>query len=122
MRPTTMGVLLGLAFMVATRAGAQDDGKAEVTALYKHVDKLSAAGETKVAARVYEKAVAGACVAYGKIHVVTAALMNNLALLYENMREYAKAEPLHKRSLEIREAGPEPPLRGDHAEQLGGVV
>ncbi|MBW1942551.1 MAG: CHAT domain-containing protein, partial [Deltaproteobacteria bacterium] len=48
--------------------------------------------------------------ALGPDHLIVAAGLNNLALLYSDLGEYAKAEPLYKRSLAIKEKA----LNPDH--------
>ena len=57
----------------------------------------------------------------GPDHPDVADGLNNLALLYVNMGQYAKAEPLYQRSLKIREAklGPDHP---DVAESLNNLA
>src|SRR5688572_8227474 len=105
LHPTKAMILLALVLTGATNAPAQEsDGKAEVIALYQQAEKLKASGKVREAAALYEKAVAGALVAYGKDDASTRNLVNNLAGLYEGMHEYAKAEPLYRRRLEIDEA------------------
>src|SRR6266540_1110121 len=102
-----ISVCVGLAvtwFVLAMPAMAQDDDdQAEVLALYKQAEKLNAVGKTKEATQIYEKAVSKARTAFGQNHTATATLMVNLAGLYRDIRQYAKAEPLYKHSLEIYE-------------------
>jgi CHAT domain-containing protein len=89
----------------AQRLPAQDDERAaEVVALYRRAEALKKAVKWKEAAEVYEQAVAKARSAFGATDPSTATLMNNLAALYAAMGQYAKAEPLYRRCLEIFEA------------------
>jgi tetratricopeptide (TPR) repeat protein len=99
-------VLAGAAVLVGAQLlRAQDDEeKAEVRALYRRAEALKEALHWKEAAEVYEKAVAKAKIAYGAENPATATLLNNLALLYQDMGEHARAEPLYQRALKIDEA------------------
>ena len=103
MRRTMMTALLLLAGMLPAPAQVSD-GKAETVELFKQAEKARTSGKSKEAAQLYEKAVARARVVFGPDHAVTASFMNNLAMLYEDMGQYAKAEPLYKRCLEIKVA------------------
>jgi hypothetical protein len=73
-------------------------------ALYQKADALELKGKPGEAARLYEPAVERAGAVYDADHSTTTALMNNLALLYKGMAQYARAEPLYQRSLGTREA------------------
>jgi CHAT domain-containing protein/tetratricopeptide (TPR) repeat protein len=100
-----MGLVVVVLLAGVHRLPARDDeGQAEVIALYRRAEALKKAVKWKEAAEVYEKAVEKARVAFGETDPSTAALMNNLAGLYVAMGQYAKAEPLFRRSLEICEA------------------
>ena len=59
----------------------------------------------------------------GEEHPDYATLLNNLAGLYESQGKYEKAEPLHQRSLEIREKalGPDHPSVGTSLNNLAGL-
>jgi CHAT domain-containing protein/Tfp pilus assembly protein PilF len=84
---------------------AQDkEGAAEVVALYRRAEALKKALKWQEAASVYEKVVEKAREVYGETHPNTATLANNLALLYQATGQYARAQPLFQRSLEIWEA------------------
>jgi tetratricopeptide (TPR) repeat protein len=56
----------------------------------------------------------------GRDHPDTAESLNNLAVIYENMGEYAKGEPLLREALEIRQKllGPEHPLTASSLNNL----
>ena len=55
---------------------------------------------------------------------ITAAVMNDLAILYQELGRYADAEPLYRRSLAIEKSnwGCEPSRRGRQPEQPGEPV
>ena len=57
----------------------------------------------------------------GHEHPDTATSLNNLAMLYDHMGDYAKAEPLYKEALEIRQKvlGPDHP---DTARSLNNLA
>jgi tetratricopeptide (TPR) repeat protein len=59
----------------------------------------------------------------GPEHPVTAASLNKLAVLYYAQGRYAQAEPLHRRSLAIREKalGPEHPQVANSLNNLAGL-
>jgi CHAT domain-containing protein/Tfp pilus assembly protein PilF len=99
-------VLAGVVLLAGTQGlpARDDEGKAEVIALYRRAEALEKAGKGKEAAEVYEQAVAKARGAFGATDTTTAALMNNLAELYREMGAYAKAGPLARRCLQILEA------------------
>ena len=103
MRAVVMGIGLVVLLAGTLPAAAQEfDRKAEVRSLSKEVEKLKAVGKLKEAEEVYEKALARAQIALGKHHPYAATALNDLALLYQDMGQYAKAEPLYQRSLGIR--------------------
>ena len=74
--------------------------------------------------REYEQALDLARQHLGPEDITTAAVMNSLAELYYAMGRYAEAEPLVRRSLEVREKQlrRRPPQRGHQPEQPGGPV
>jgi CHAT domain-containing protein/Tfp pilus assembly protein PilF len=87
------------------RLSAQDrEGLAEARALLQQFQALHKAGKFQQAAKVQEKLVEKVKEVFGANSVEAAAQMNNLAVLYKAMGQYAKVEPLYKRSLEIKEA------------------
>src|SRR5437660_1705048 len=106
----TRRVLLGLVvvvgglFLAPARGGAQEADRKELLDARNKAAALAKEGKASEAIPQYEKALALAPKVYGSDHIETAALMNSLALLYKQQGEYAKAEPLYHRSLEIREA------------------
>ena len=59
----------------------------------------------------------------GSDHSNVAIYLNNLALLYETQGSYATAEPLYKRSLQIKEKalGPNHPDTANSLNNLAGV-
>jgi CHAT domain-containing protein/Tfp pilus assembly protein PilF len=115
---------LACAVLLGAAAPAQaQEGKAEVKALYLRGEALRKAFRWKEAAAVHEKAVAKALVAYGPTDPSTAALMNNLAGLYQEMGQDTKAELLYLRSLKIKESrlGKDHPSVATALHNLAGV-
>ena len=83
----------------------------ELMDAYDRVGELYAEGRYQEAIPFAEKALALGEREFGRDDPNTAALLNNLAVLYEEQGRYAAAEPLHKRALAIWEKalGPEHP-------------
>src|SRR5260370_9129967 len=91
---------LGFSFVVNAQALAEDDSPAE---LNRRIDELYQQGKFKEAIPLAEKLVALTKQARGEDDAETAATINLLARLYERTGDYAKAEPLYKQALEIRQ-------------------
>ena len=91
---------------MVTRAAVVDENSPEFNALmsaYQRGTQLKQQGRYGEAVVEYEKAVSLAPRVFGLGDTNTAALMNNVAALYECLGRYAEAEPLHQRSLKILE-------------------
>src|SRR2546421_5341586 len=102
-RSTRSRMLLGMSVVAmlvwVAPLHADEDAKKEVFALDRKAEALEKAGKLAEAAKVSQEAVRKAKTAYGKEAVETAFVTNNLANLYQSMGQYAKAEPLLRRSL-----------------------
>jgi tetratricopeptide (TPR) repeat protein len=84
---------------------AQDkEGEAEAVALLRQVQALEKAGKLAEAVKAQERLVEKVKQLFGAQHTSTAVQINNLAVLYQAVGDYAKAEPLYQCSLKIREA------------------
>jgi tetratricopeptide (TPR) repeat protein/CHAT domain-containing protein len=83
---------------------ARADEEADLRAAFAQGMALYRKGDYAAAAQAYERALELAPRVFGPEHVDTAAVLNNLALVYFRMCHYAQAEPLFQRSLKIREA------------------
>jgi CHAT domain-containing protein len=84
--------------------GQENQGKAELNALYQRGSALRKAGKHREAAEVFERVVALSRTVFGPGHINTANLTSQLATLYYVLNEHAKAVPLYRACLEIREA------------------
>jgi tetratricopeptide (TPR) repeat protein len=80
------------------------DGKADCIAAFTQADALQRKGDYPGAAKAYERALELALQFVGPEHLGTASVLNNLAIVYQNMDQDAKAEPLYQRSLKIKES------------------
>src|SRR5208282_894826 len=87
------GVLLavGLWILVCPAFLAEDD---DPNALNQQVNQLIEQGKYQEAIPIAERALEGSKRVRGPEQPETADALDNLAELYERMREYAKAEPL----------------------------
>ena len=70
------------------------DDKAECGAAWADGYALQKKGDYPAAVKAYERALELASRVFGVEDTNTVALLNNLAILYANMGQYAKAEPL----------------------------
>ncbi|HET6881144.1 MAG TPA: CHAT domain-containing tetratricopeptide repeat protein [Pirellulales bacterium] len=110
-RGTRLAALLFcLAFLVhapALQAGEKEDYNAAFT----KAEALEAKADYRAAARQYERALALSQRAFGNDAVETAVVLSNLAHVYRNMGEFARAEPLYQRTLKLFESalGPNEP-------------
>jgi CHAT domain-containing protein/Tfp pilus assembly protein PilF len=106
LRQWQAAVLAGVVVLAApAELPAQDaEGRAEVDALGRRADALKKAGKLSEAIKVARRRVALARERFGATHLDIATPMNDLATLYQDLGQYAKAEPLFRRSLEIGEA------------------
>jgi CHAT domain-containing protein/tetratricopeptide (TPR) repeat protein len=88
---------------------AQSPEQARVLELYRRGEDLWGQGRVADAIEVYEQAVALAPAAFGAQSKTTADLTNNLAHIYTEAGQFAKAEPLYLSSLAVREqlSGPD---------------
>ena len=86
-------VLLALGLWILACPASQSDDD-EFNSLNQQVQTLFKQGKYQEAIPLAEKAVELAKRVYGPEHPDTAPSLNNLAVLYQDMGEYAKAEPL----------------------------
>jgi CHAT domain-containing protein/Tfp pilus assembly protein PilF len=117
---TVLAVIVVAAVVGRTPAQAPR-GKAEVDALYQRAEALKEAGKWREAIGLYEKAVDRARTVFDPQSVEVASLEYNLASLYRITGQHARAEPLFRSSLRIREAS----LPRDHflvAQPLSGLA
>ncbi len=104
--------LLAAAFVWATFDPDMTSGEpAELMEAYNRYDALYRQGRYAEAEPHAKEALRLGTEELGPNDPTTAALIDNLALLYEAQGHYAEAEPLHQRSLAIKEKtlGPEHP-------------
>jgi CHAT domain-containing protein/Tfp pilus assembly protein PilF len=101
---TAFLVAVAVLLEVAVPRACAQEREEGLDALYRRAEALSKAGKVREAARVYQKVVHRARKELGPTHLNTAVAMNNLAWLYCDLRQYARAEPLFKGSLAIAEA------------------
>ena len=101
MKHTTFAVFV-LSFAFHSMVYAQDAG-IEWKILNKETMDLYHAARDDQAIVVGQNALKVAEQNAGINHPDVANSLNNLAVLYKSQRDYAKAEPLYKRSLTIRE-------------------
>jgi CHAT domain-containing protein/Tfp pilus assembly protein PilF len=98
-------LLLAVLLAGAAPLLAQDiEGGPELNALLRRVVALEKAGKTREAISLREKLLDRAKRTLGSTHATTTTLMNDLAVLYFRVGEYAKALPLLQHGLEINEA------------------
>lgn len=108
-------------FAGASAPAQTEDAVAECRAVFAKGVQLAKAGKFREALLHHEKAAELAPKAFGKDSADTATILNELALAYWYLGEYAKAGPVYRRSLEIREAT----LGKDHpkvSESLAGLA
>ncbi len=104
--------LLAAAFMWATFDPATTSGESsELTEVYNSYHTLYQQGRYSEAEPYAKEALRLGTEEFGPNDPTTAALLDNLALLYQAQSHFAEAEPLYQRSLAIREKalGPEHP-------------
>ena len=95
---------LAMAALVIPEAPAQTVSvRDQIWSTVERADAFKKQAKLPQAAREYEQALDLARQHLGPEDLTTAAVMNNLASLYDDMGRYADAEPLFKRSLAIRE-------------------
>ncbi|MEE9545851.1 MAG: tetratricopeptide repeat protein [Rhodospirillales bacterium] len=101
-------IILILLFSWPGTAAAQSDA---LTRALQQYQALAKQGRYAEAERFARKALELGEQEFGPEHANTAAILNNLAVLYKAQGRYAGAEPLHKRALAILEKafGPEHP-------------
>jgi tetratricopeptide (TPR) repeat protein len=80
---------------------SQENDSEKAKALNQQVIKLYRQGRYQEAIKIAEKVLAISEKALGPDHPRVATSLNALALLYYSLGDYAKAEPLYKRSLVI---------------------
>ena len=104
-------------------ADEQDD-LAKLSSLNKQVTELYQAGKFNEAIPIAQEFLELSEKALGPDHPDTATALNNLAVLYHSMGDYAKAEPLYQRALKIRResARPRSPRHRHGPQQSGGAV
>src|ERR1700694_2852339 len=90
---------LNVAFVVNAQSRAKDDSYAD---LFRQFTKLFNQRKFKEALPLAEKLVDLTKRAKGEEDPDTATDLSNLGAVYENMSDFAKAEPLVKEALEIR--------------------
>jgi CHAT domain-containing protein len=104
-----VGLTMALATVVLLaglqRGTAQDrEGMNEALALHRQAKALEKANRLQEAAKVREKMVEKLKKVLGPDHETTVDEMNNLAMFYAALGQYARAAPLLERSLSFREA------------------
>ena len=95
-------VLLALGLWILACPASQSDDD-EFKLLNQQVQTLFKQGKYQEAIPLAEKAVELTKRVYGPEQPNTAQSLNNLAVLYRVMGEYAKAEPLYQEALRIRQ-------------------
>ncbi|HWB14052.1 MAG TPA: tetratricopeptide repeat protein [Pirellulales bacterium] len=100
MRVLRMVLLLALAPI--SEAAANE----EFSAAFDKAKSLADKADHAAAAREYELALEIAERVFGSQAEDTAIVLNNLAFAYNDLGQYAKAEPLYLRSINIRDNGP----------------
>src|SRR5271165_6394620 len=91
---------LGLWIFASSISLADDD---DPNALNQRIYKLFAEGNYQEAIPLAEKVVELVKRVYGAEHPATATSLNDLGVLYQQMGEYPKAEPLYQEALRIRQ-------------------
>jgi tetratricopeptide (TPR) repeat protein len=100
-----LAVLLVLGLLLTPANGsAQSLTEKDAIALFQRADRHREAGENAEAERLYRRVLAEAPRLWGENSSNHAAVLNNLAMLYDEMGRYEQAEPLYRRSMEIDEA------------------
>jgi tetratricopeptide (TPR) repeat protein len=103
-RSAGVSVLLALGLLACVPGPLAAQTQADVLAPSQKAERLQGEHKLAEAAREFEKALRAARRVLGEDHVVTAGLSCNLANVYRDLGEYARAEPLARRGLEILEA------------------
>ncbi len=98
------GLLLALAALILPPAPPAKAQSAQLMKEFRQYQALNKAGKYSEAIVHAKKALALGEKTFGTEHKAYAALLNNLALLYQTQGRYLEAEPLYKRSLSIYEA------------------
>ena len=95
---------LAMAALVIPEAPAQTvSAREQIQSAVQRAEAFEKQVKLPQAAREYEQALDLARQHLGPEDITTAAVMNSLAELYYAMGRYAEAEPLYRRSLEVRE-------------------
>lgn len=104
------------------RTHAEPGRKGQASSLNKKVRQLYQAGKFSEAIPFAQEALE-LSEALGPDHPDTATALHNLAALYDEIGNYAKAEPLYQRALKIREKalGPDHPDTATVLNNLGGL-
>lgn len=97
----SLSLLILWLFCIAPMAWADDVD--EANRLNARIADLYRQGDYAGASRIGERVLAIFEQAYGAEHPNTVTALNNLAALYQNMGESARAEPLFHRALAVRE-------------------
>lgn len=102
---------------------ARADDLADLMSAFDEGMTLQQKADHVGATKAYERALQLASQVFGSEHENTAAILNNLAILYSAMHQYAKAEPLYQRSLTIRESrlGPDHPGVADNLYNMASL-
>src|SRR2546427_469478 len=103
-------------------ANEQDD-LAKLSSLNKQVTALFQAGKFNEAIPIAQEVLEHSEKALGPAHPGTPLALNNLAMLYHSMGDYAKAEQLYLRALKIEEKalGPDHPDRATTLNNLAAL-
>src|SRR5579884_3729220 len=100
-----LAALVGALVLPAATARAQGGaGDAQLRTLRQQARDLRKAGKLDEARRGFEEALALARKLQGENGLATAGVLTELGMLNWQAGEYARAEPLVRRGLEIREA------------------
>ena len=112
-----------LQFSLPVLCLAQSSDKAKVDALYQKYQHFKKQGSYKEALKYAKELVPAGEKAFGRDHRNVATFLNELALLYDSLGDYAKAEPLYGRSLSIYEKalGPDHPRVANSLNNLAGL-
>src|SRR5205085_634178 len=98
----TLAALVFAALPVTVRAAPLTED--EVLTLFKKANQLGASGEHATAENLFLQVLPELPRLFGMGSVPEGSVLNNLAQLYQATGRPEQAEPLFKRSLEIREA------------------
>jgi CHAT domain-containing protein/tetratricopeptide (TPR) repeat protein len=96
--------LAAILLVAGTARSQEEDARERCLAAYRRAEALWAKGQLAEAVKPYEQAVALAPSAFGAEHPTTGDLQNSLGVLYQELGQYDKAEPLLRSSLRLWEA------------------